>query len=98
MSRRSPRAALRGLLERGPWVDGSAHGYPNDRAPNKFGEDRLAHCLFCYEDYPFHREYCPWQDYFHSPYDPDPMDIATWYDEVEDNREGDLLKRFAGEL
>lgn len=93
MARRSRHAAYHALENAGPWVEGSAHGY--HIAENcavlhhsgflhlpggKYGHGHK-HCLFCFEDIPFHREYCPWHDLFQAYWpDVDPMEIEKWYD------------------
>jgi hypothetical protein len=49
------------------------------RPGGKYGAG-FQHCIFCYEDKPYHREYCPWQDFFFSPFHPDPMVVEEYYD------------------
>lgn len=78
MARLDPEFARDSLLQRGPWVDGSAHGYHEGGEGfsgipgGKYGHG-YQHCLFCKEDVPFHREYCPWKDYL----EPDNGEIVT---------------------
>lgn len=78
MLRLSRHAAYHRLVKRGPWVDGSAHGFhpkkdctehpPDDilhMESGKYGQG-YKHCIFCMEDIPFHKEYCPWYDFFNA--------------------------------
>jgi hypothetical protein len=88
MARMTRHAAYHKLLKVGPWKSGSAHGYHSKikecetkqceewkhESNGKYGQG-YKHCLFCSEDIPFHREYCPWQDFFHSWEDPNPMEV-----------------------
>ena len=88
MSRRSRHSAYHALESAGPWVYGSAHGYHaqtkdcttkceewqhTDRG--KYGQG-YEHCKFCKEDIPFHKEYCPWYDFFYAWDKPFPMEVA----------------------
>ena len=89
MGRLSRHAAYHGLLKKGPWTTGSAHGYHPKGTQDcskhenedwrhvdngKYGQG-YKHCIFCSEDFPFHKEYCPWQDFFFSWTDPNPMPV-----------------------
>ncbi len=89
MGRMTRHAAYHKLFKQGPWTSGSAHGYHQagtancDKHPEeewrheengKYGQG-YKHCLFCAEDIPFHREYCPWYDFFHAWWAPDRMEV-----------------------
>lgn len=90
MGRMTRHGAYHKLVKQGPYVSGSAHGYhikgtkdcekhENEEwrhvAGGKYGQG-YKHCLFCSEDFPFHKEYCAWYDFFHAWDSADPMDVV----------------------
>ena len=93
MARRSRHSAYHALVQAGPWVPGSAHGYHAKKKTKecfacedwrhtdrgKYGQG-YEHCQFCKEDIPFHKEYCPWYDFFQAWDQPNPMGVENDYD------------------
>lgn len=73
-------------------MEGSAHGFHPKKdctihdADNvlhmqdgKYGQG-YKHCVFCNEDVPFHKEYCPWYDFFHAWQGYHPLEVDTSLD------------------